>query len=112
VQRQQLETRAWAGYRSGDVVGQAGIEALEQTRLRGRDGGRNVVVDVRGRVVDVLDEEEPVAGGGVTLTLDLDLSTPRRRASSPMPSGSPKMGALVAMDVETGDVLALVSKPL
>jgi penicillin-binding protein 2 len=112
VQRQQLETRAWAGYRSGDVVGQAGIEALEQTRLRGRDGGRNVVVDVRGRVVDVLDEEEPVAGGSVTLTLDLDLQHAAEEGFQPDAIGeAPKMGALVAMDVQTGDILALVSKP-
>jgi len=112
VQRQQLETRAYAGYRSGDVIGQSGIEALEQFRLRGRDGGRNVVVDVRGRVVDVLDEEEPVAGGGVTLTLDLDLQHAAEEGFLPDAIGDPpKMGALVAMDVQTGDILALVSKP-
>jgi penicillin-binding protein 2 len=112
VQRQQLETRAYAGYRSGDVIGQAGIEALEQSRLRGRDGGRNVVVDVRGRVVDVLDEEDPIAGGSVTLTLDLDLQQAAEAGFLPDAIGDPpKMGALVAMDVETGDILALVSKP-
>jgi penicillin-binding protein 2 len=112
IQRQQLETRDYAGYRSGDVIGQAGIEALEQTRLRGRDGGRNVVVDVRGRVVDVLDEEDPVAGGSVTLTIDLDLQRAAEEGFLPDAVGDPaKMGALVAMDVETGDVLALVSKP-
>jgi len=112
VQRSQLETRDYVGYRSGDVVGQAGIEALEQSHLRGRDGGRNVVVDVRGRVVDVLDEEEPVTGGSVTLTLDLDLQRIAEEAFQPdVVGGPPKMGALVAMDVNTGDVLALVSKP-
>ncbi len=112
VQRSQLETRDYAGYRSGDVIGQAGIEALEQTQLRGRDGGRNVVVDVRGRVVDVLDEEDPVAGGSVTLTLDLDLQRIAEEAFQADVAGEPaKMGALVAMDVNTGDVLALVSKP-
>ena len=112
VQRTQLETRDYADYRSGDVIGQAGIEALEQSHLRGRDGGRNVVVDVRGRVVDVLDEEDPVAGGNVTLTLDLDLQQAAEVAFAPDALGDPaKMGALVAMDVETGDVLALVSKP-
>jgi penicillin-binding protein 2 len=112
IQRKQLETRAYAGYRSGDVIGQSGIEALEQSRLRGRDGGRNVVVDVRGRVVDVLDEEEPVAGGSVTLTLDLDLQQAAEEGFLPDAVGDPpKMGALVAMDVQTGDILALVSKP-
>jgi penicillin-binding protein 2 len=112
IQRQQLETRAYADYRSGDVVGQSGVEALEQPRLRGRDGGRNVVVDVRGRVVDVLDEEEPIAGGSVTLTIDLDLQQAAEDAFLPDAVGDPpKMGALVAMDVQNGDLLALVSKP-
>ena len=112
VQRSQLETRDYVGYRSGDVVGQAGIEALEQSHLRGRDGGRNVVVDVRGRVVDVLDEEDPVTGGSVTLTLDLDLQRIAEEAFQADVKGEPaKMGALIAMDVNTGDVLALVSKP-
>jgi penicillin-binding protein 2 len=112
IQRQQLETRDYADYRPGDVIGQTGIEALEQPRLRGRDGGRNVVVDVRGRVVDVLDEEEPVAGGSVTLTLDLDLQQAAEEGFLPDAVGDPpKMGALVALDVHNGDVLALVSKP-
>jgi penicillin-binding protein 2 len=112
IQRTQLETRDYVGYRSGDVIGQAGIEALEQSHLRGRDGGRNVVVDVRGRVVDVLDEEDPLAGGSVTLTLDLDLQRVAEAGYEPDAIGEPaKLGALVAMDVETGDVLALVSKP-
>lgn len=112
IQRQQLETRAYAGYRSGDVIGQSGIEALEQPRLHGRDGGRNVVVDVRGRVVDVLDEEEPVAGGSVTLTVDLDLQQAAEEGFLPEAIGErAKMGSLVAMDVQTGDILALVSKP-
>ncbi len=112
IQRSQLESRDYVGYRSGDVVGQAGIESVEQSQLRGRDGGRNVVVDVRGRVVDVLDEEDPVAGGSVTLTLDLDLQRAAEQGFEPDGVGGPsKMGALVAMDVDTGDVLALVSKP-
>jgi len=112
VHRSQLETRDYVGYHAGDVIGQAGVEALEQSHLRGRDGGRNVVVDVRGRVVDVLDEEDPVTGGSVTLTLDLDLQRIAEEAFQPDVIGEPpKMGALVAMDVNTGDVLALVSKP-
>jgi penicillin-binding protein 2 len=112
IQRAQLESRSFREYRSGDVIGQAGVEALEQTQLRGRDGGRNVVVDVRGRVVDVLDEEEPQPGGSVTLTLDLDLQRAAEEGFLPDVIGEPaKMGALVALDVETGDVLALVSKP-
>jgi penicillin-binding protein 2 len=112
IQRSQLERRAYAEYRAGEVIGQAGIEALLQEDLRGRAGGRNLVVDVAGRVVDALDEIDPVRGGSVTLTLDLDLQRAGEEAFLPDVLGErPKIGALVAMDVRTGDVLALVSKP-
>ena len=70
IQREQLETRRFADYRQGEVIGQAGIESVLQVELRGRAGCRNLVVDVAGRVMDVLAEIEPLPGGRVTLTLD------------------------------------------
>ena len=77
-----------------------------------RDGGRNVVVTSRVARSSVLDEEDPVRGGSVTLTLDLDLQRAAEDAFLPDAVGEPaKMGALVAMDLQTGDILALVSKP-
>ncbi|MGH0032148.1 MAG: penicillin-binding protein 2 [Myxococcota bacterium] len=112
IQRSQLETRAYAEYQSGDVIGQAGVERLLQSDLRGRGGGRNLVVDVAGRVVGSLDEIEPVRGGSVTLTLDRDLQRAGEEAFLPDVLGErSRIGALVAMDVRTGDVLAMVSKP-
>jgi penicillin-binding protein 2 len=112
IQREQLETRAFADYRQGEVIGQAGVEALLQHELRGRAGGRNQVVNVAGRVVDELDEIYPVPGGPITLTLDLDLQRAAEDAFLPDVLGErPRMGALVAIDVRTGDVLAMVSKP-
>lgn len=112
IQRAQLETRRYADYRPGEVIGQAGVETLLQPELRGRAGGRNLVVDVAGRVVDVLDEIEPVPGGAVVLTLDLDLQRAAEAAFLPDVLGErAKIGAAVVMEVHTGDVLALVSKP-
>ncbi len=112
IQREQLETRRFADYRQGEVIGQAGIESVLQAELRGRAGGRNLVVDVAGRVVDVLAEIEPLPGGRVTLTLDRDLQQAAEDAFLPDVLGEPaKIGALVALDVRSGDVLALVSKP-
>jgi len=112
IQGRQLEQREYADYRPGEVIGQAGVEQLHERDLRGRQGGRNVVVDVAGRVVDVLDEEEPIPGGTLTLTLDLDLQRAAEAAFLPDVLGEPaKMGAVVALDVRNGDVLALVTKP-
>jgi penicillin-binding protein 2 len=108
----QLEKPAFAGYRSGDVVGQSGLEQRLEHHLRGHAGGRNVVVDVQGREVERLDEVLPVPGGRVVLTLDLDLQRAAERAFLPDDPEQPdKMGALVALDPRNGDVLAFVSKP-
>jgi penicillin-binding protein 2 len=112
IQRAQLEKRTYADYRSGEVIGQTGIEAVMQGDLRGRAGGRNLVVNVAGRVEGLLDEIEPVSGGTVTLTLDLDMQRAAEESFLPDVLGEPaKMGAVVALDVRTGDVLAIASKP-
>jgi penicillin-binding protein 2 len=112
IRKSQLESRDYADYRAGEIVGQSGLEQLLEPVLRGRAGGRNVVVDVAGRVVELLDQREPSPGGSVTLTLDLDLQRAAEAGFRPEVLGEPaKMGALVALDPRNGDVLALVSKP-
>jgi penicillin-binding protein 2 len=112
IRGDQLEQEDFRGYRAGDVIGQTGLEARLEAHLRGRDGGRNVVVDVSGRVVEVLDEIPPVPGGRAVLALDLDLQRAAEAAFLDVPEGEPpKMGAAVALDARTGDVLALVSRP-
>ncbi len=113
IQRDQLETRAFADYRQGDVIGQAGVESWLQSELRGRDGGRNVVVNVAGRVMGPpLEELEPEPGNTVVLTIDFDLQKQAAQAFQPDVLGEPeKMGAVVALDPRNGDVLALVSRP-
>ncbi len=112
IRKDQLAARDYADYRSGEVIGQSGVEALLEPRLRGKAGGRNVVVNVAGRVVDVLDEVPAVSGESVRLTLDIDLQQVAEEAFLPDVVGEPgKLGAAVALDVRTGDVLALVSKP-
>jgi penicillin-binding protein 2 len=112
ISADQLESEPFEGYRSGDVVGKTGVEARFESHLHGRPGGRNVVVDVAGREVDVLDEVRPLPGGRVVLALDIDLQRAGEAAFLEVPEGEPpKMGAAVAMDVRTGDLLALVSRP-
>jgi penicillin-binding protein 2 len=112
VRQQQLESERYAGYRAGDVIGQSGVEASLESHLRGRAGGRNVVVDVAGRVMEVLDRVEPHAGGRVVLALDLDLQQAAEEALlASAPPGEPVSGAVVALDPRGGDVLALASAP-
>ncbi|HKA16393.1 MAG TPA: penicillin-binding protein 2 [Myxococcota bacterium] len=108
----QLESSAFADYQQGEVIGQAGIESVEQDALRGRAGGVNQIVDVAGRVVGDIDKIDPVPGGSVQLTIDLDLQQAAEGAFVPEdPAEHARVGAVVALDVHSGDVLALASKP-
>jgi len=112
IDGRQLASEAFAGYSRREVVGKSGLEATLEKQLRGTAGGRNVVVDVVGRITDVIDEVKPVPGGTVMLAIDIDLQRVAEEAFLPAVLGEPaKMGALVAMDPRNGDVLALVSKP-
>jgi penicillin-binding protein 2 len=111
VREQQLATRAFADYRSGEVVGQSGVEASLEAHLRGRAGGRNVVIDVAGREVEVLDEVDPQPGGNVVLTLDWDLQRVAWEGFQRPDALRPAAGAVVVLDPRNGDVLVLVSSP-
>jgi penicillin-binding protein 2 len=113
VRSDQLEREQFESYRPGDVVGQTGVEALFEPHLRGQAGGRNVVVDVAGREVDVLEEVRALPGRRLVLALDLDLQRAAEQAFGEvvLPGDPPKTGAVVALDARTGDVLAMVSWP-
>lgn len=91
-------------------VGVDGIEQALEERLAGRPGHEVVRVDARGlRVGEPRERMEPVAGEGVRLSLDLDVQRAAEGAFDAM-VGHPR-GAAVALDVETGEVLAMVSRP-
>jgi len=108
----ELETEAFSNYRSGETIGKTGIEAANEIHLRGRAGGVNLIVDVAGREIDEIDRREPMPGGRLVLSLDLDLQRVAEGAfRSEDPEQPDKMGALVALDPRNGDVLALVSAP-
>lgn len=102
-----------AGYRLGDRVGRTGIERAWESYLRGRRGYRRVIVDVRGRRVegavpgdDRPIRREPAPGRDLYLTLDMELMRIIDRAFAGRPSGG-----VVVVDVRTGAVRALYSKP-
>jgi penicillin-binding protein 2 len=112
IRGDQLEQESFTDYRQGDIIGQTGLESILEPRLRGRAGGRNVMVDAAGREVQVLDEVPPETGSRVVLTLDLDLQRAAWEAFHDVPEGEPpKMGSVVALDVRTGDVLVMLSQP-
>src|SRR6267142_2244783 len=61
------------GLKSGDIVGQAGVEKVYNALLMGTDGTKRVVVNSVGREIRTLEEEEPTEGKRLQLTLDYDV---------------------------------------
>lgn len=105
INPQQLKARRGSGYVMGDEIGQFGLEKNREEYLRGRSGGQQVEVDALGRRVRVLHAVEDVPGQNVRLTLDRDLQETASQAIEG------KAGAIVAMDVNSGAILAMVSTP-
>lgn len=112
IQLQQLETEEFGDYHAGEVVGQRGLESVLEPHVRGRQGGRNLVVDVAGREIEVLDEVAPAPGGRAVLAIDLDLQRIAEQSFVSLdPEVPDRMGAVVAVDPRNGDVLVLASRP-
>jgi len=112
IAARQLRLPEFSDYTQGEVVGQFGLEQNLEVHLRGRDGGRNMVVDVAGREIELLDELSPIPGGRVVLTLDLDLQRVAEEGfRSQDPDEPDKMGAVVAVDPRNGEILVMVSLP-
>lgn len=103
VSEKELENAAFADYNPGDYVGKNGIERSYEKYLHGDDGGRQIEVDARGRLLRTLSETFPVPGQSLLLTVDLEL----QRAAE-MALGD-KAAAVVAMDVNNGEILAMAS---
>ncbi|KIH76831.1 peptidoglycan glycosyltransferase [Geoalkalibacter ferrihydriticus] len=93
------------GYRPGDFVGKTGMEQTLEDYLRGAAGQRLVEVDVLGKELRVLQVQDPVPGNKVYLTLKRDVQLAAERALRG------HAGSAVALDVRTGEVLALASVP-
>ena len=107
VREAQLARPEFATLSPGDIVGQSGIELALNSLLMGRDGARYVVVDSRGREIEVEGEQSPVDGQRVMLTLDLDM----QRALEEAFAHYGYTGAAAFIDPANGDVLAMTSLP-
>lgn len=91
--------------RPGQLVGRSGLERAYQDVLGGIPGNLVVVVDALGKQVSSLDEEPPVLGQPLQVTIDMQL---QREAAAAM---SGQVGAVVALDPRDGAVRVLLSQP-
>lgn len=101
------------GVSSITQIGRAGLEAYYDDLLRGKDGGRQVEVDASGTPVKEMERKNPVPGHNFHLTIDLNLQKATEDAlDRQVANGIGTHGiAAVAIDPNTGAVLAMASRP-
>lgn len=96
-------------YQSGDFIGKLGVERSYEKELRGEKGMRIMLRDVHGRTQGHYQngkyDKAPVPGKDVTLSIDLDLQTLAERLLEG------KLGAIVAIEPSTGQILCMASSP-
>lgn len=119
----ELEELSKQGYTPQDVIGKSGIESSMEKYLKGTDGSRQIEVDVSGTLINTINEKDPIPGDTVFLTFDNKLQKIAEDAlaktmeeirsgkgkDKPYPNAT--SGAAVAIDVNTGRILALASEP-
>ena len=101
----ELQEERFSKYRSGDYIGKTALEKTFEPYLRGEKGRRLVEVDVQGKLLRQLQVEPSRPGNKIYLTLDRELQCAAAEAF-----GS-QSGAAIALDVNTGEILAMVSRP-
>ncbi len=101
-------------YKLGDFIGQFGIEEIMDKTLRGRNGHEFVEVDALGRkkkyintdnLFKGIENSKPLPGKNLRLTLDRDMQKVAYEALGD------RSGSVVAIDVQTGELLTMVSTP-
>jgi penicillin-binding protein 2 len=93
--------------KSGDIVGQMGIEKTYNALLMGEDGAKRVVVNSVGREIRTLEEDEPNEGKRLQLTIDLDV----QKAIEDGFDAVDLNGSAVVLDPSDGAILGFTSRP-
>lgn len=109
ISKTQLDARKVEGYRRGDVIGQSGIERFYETEMRGEPGLRLVMKNAHGQVVSAYregkEDKDPISGYTFHLSIDGKIQALAEKMLRN------KRGGLVAIDPNTGEILALASGP-
>ena len=108
-------------YSENDLIGKTGIQYVFEKYLRGKNGTRQIDMDVNGNITGEYVTEEPVVGSDVQLTIDADVQSVAEKAllndiekianGGYAEKSDAKSGAVVVMNTKTGEILALASYP-
>ncbi len=102
---EELHSSEFDGYQAGDFIGKVALERSFEPYLKGEKGERLVEVDVKGNLLRQLQMKDASPGNKLYLTLDRELQRAADKAFGD------QSGAAVVLDVKTGDILAMVSRP-
>lgn len=105
VSQEQLEELTGQGYRAGDMVGAAGLEAYFQDELAGQRGGTLAIITPEGTISHVLDKKEARPGRDIHLTIDINV---QREAEAAL---GDREGSIIVMDPIDNSILAIASHP-
>jgi penicillin-binding protein 2 len=123
ISEEQLERRRRGGFRPGDRIGQAGLEAAYDAYLRGQPGLAQLRVDSLGKPRSaILDRKLPIPGNSLRTTIDIDVQRAAEQAlvewienartnDDCFGCWAANGGAIVALDPRDGAVRALASNP-
>lgn len=105
INEKELKTLDPVSYSGTHHIGKTGIERFYEDDLHGEVGYEEVETNARGRVLRVLKRTDPTPGKDIVLSLDVNL----QKAAEIALAG--RRGAIVAIQPQTGEVLAMVSQP-
>ncbi len=105
INRDELQRIDPINYAGTNYIGKSGIERFYEALLHGQVGYQHVETNARGRTLRVLERQNPVPGEDIQLHLDLRL----QRLAHELLDG--RRGAIVAVEPDTGGLLALASVP-
>lgn len=105
INEKELKELDPVSYSGTHHIGKTGIERFYEDELHGEVGYEEVETNARGRVLRVLNRTDPIPGKDIVLSLDIRL----QEAAEAALAG--RRGAIVAIQPQTGEVLAMVSQP-
>ena len=105
ISKEKINSKKYKNYRRGEYIGRFGIEKSYEKDLRGKRGGRQVEVNVKGQVLRVLNVVKAHPGHNIYLSIDAKL---QKKAEELFKD---KSGAVVAMNPSNGMILAMLSSP-
>lgn len=112
IEEEDLAEYLEKNYSIDDYVGKTGIEIIYETVLKGVNGKQLIEVDATGEAKENIVEEKPIAGQNLILTIDTELQIVAENAlRRVMGVYGKRRGAVIILDPNNGEILALVSLP-